>query len=155
MTGAEARRDMTLEKRRLRMWIRMLRTTRTVEARLREYLRDQYGTTLPRFDVLAALYRAEEGLKMSWLSRQLLVSNGNVTGIVDRLVKDGLVQRDVVEGDRRSTLVRLTAEGRVFFARVADGHNALINDLFLDIDEAELDLLAGIFGKLKQKEDDK
>lgn len=145
--------DAALDKRRLRMWIRMLRTTRTVEARLREFLRDSYDTTLPRFDVLAALYRAEDGLQMSGLSKELLVSNGNVTGIVDRLVGDGLVQRDIVANDRRSMRVSLTAAGRKFFAKVADDHNALINDLFADIDGAELDFLADIFGKLKQKEE--
>lgn len=146
--------DTSLEKRRLRMWIRMLRTTRTVEAHLREFLRDQYGTTLPRFDVLAALYRAEDGLRMSALSKQLLVSNGNVTGIVDRLVADGMVQRDIVENDRRSLIVRLTAKGQIFFEEIAAEHNALIDDLFDDIGDAELDMLAAIFGKLKQKGED-
>ena len=80
-------------KERLRLWIRMLRASRTIEAELRERLRQEFDTTLPRFDVMAALYRAPEGMLMSSLSRFLLVSNGNVTGIVDRLVSEGLVTR--------------------------------------------------------------
>jgi len=136
------------------MWIRMLRTTRSIEARLREFLRANHDTTLPRFDVLAALHRAGEGLKMSALSKRLLVSNGNVTGIVDRLVSDDLVRRIDVEGDRRSTLVRLSPKGRGSFARMADEHAVLIGELFSDLDDGDLDLLSDIFGRLKRKEDD-
>lgn len=145
---------MSLEIRRLRMWIRMFRTTRAVELRMREFLRDNYDTTLPRFDVLAVLYRVDEGLKMSALSNQLLVSNGNVTGIVARLVSEGLVKRTVVEDDRRSTLVRLSAKGRELFSRMAKKHTALIDDLFSDMDEGDLDVLDDIFARLKQKEVD-
>ncbi|TIS81978.1 MAG: MarR family transcriptional regulator, partial [Mesorhizobium sp.] len=75
-------------KDRLRLWIRLLRASRTIEAELRERLKKEFDTTLPRFDVMAALYRAPEGMLMSDLSRFLLVSNGNVTGIVDRLVSE-------------------------------------------------------------------
>ena len=89
-------------KERLRLWIRMLRASRSIEAELRERLRQEFDTTLPRFDVMAALYRAPEGMLMSGLSRFLLVSNGNVTGIVDRLVSEGLVTRARRNGDRRT-----------------------------------------------------
>ncbi|RWF97288.1 MAG: MarR family transcriptional regulator, partial [Mesorhizobium sp.] len=78
-------------KDRLRLWIRLLRASRTIEAELRERLKKEFDTTLPRFDVMAALYRSPEGMLMSDLSRFLLVSNGNITGIVDRLVSEGLV----------------------------------------------------------------
>ncbi len=151
MTRPAKRIDASIEKRRLRMWIRMLRTTRAVEARMRNFLRDEFQTTLPRFDVLAALYRAEEGLKMSDLSKRLLVSNGNVTGIVDRLVSDGLVKRINVEHDRRSTLVRLSPSGTRFFVRMADQHAALVSEQFAELDNGDLDVLADIFGRLKYK----
>jgi DNA-binding MarR family transcriptional regulator len=146
--------DQRIDKRRLRMWIRMLRTTRSAESQLRELLREEFNTTLPRFDVLAALDRAEQGLKMSALSKQLLVSNGNVTGIVDRLVSDGLVQRVMVENDRRSTIVCLSNEGRKSFHRMADRHAGLVNDLFSEMNEKDLNVLADIFGRLKQKDDE-
>src|ERR1700722_13606979 len=77
-------------KDRLRLWVRLLRASRTIESELRERLRQEFNTTLPRFDVMAALYRAPEGMLMSDLSRFLLVSNGNVTGIIDRLAAEGL-----------------------------------------------------------------
>ena len=154
MTRRSKRGDARIEKQRLRTWIRMLRTTRTIEARLREFLRANHDTTLPRFDVLAALYRAEEGLRMSALSKRLLVSNGNVTGIVDRLVSDDLVKRIDVEQDRRSTLVCLSPKGRASFARMADEHAALVSELFSDLGDRDMEVLADIFGRLKPKEDD-
>ncbi len=155
MTHPSPRTDDSLNKRRLRMWIRMLRTAQVVESRLREFLRDKYDSTLPRFDVLAALFRSENGLKMSALSKQLLVSNGNVTGIVERLVKDGLVIRVIVEDDRRAMQVCLSPKGRELFAKMAEEHEALINDLFSDLDHDDLDGLVGLFSRLKAIEDDK
>jgi DNA-binding MarR family transcriptional regulator len=125
-----------------------------METQVRKLLRDQHDTTLPRFDVLAALYRAEDSLRMNALSKQLLVSNGNVTGIVERLVSDGLVQRVIVKNDRRSMLVSLTPEGRRIFSRLATDHAALINTLFSKLEGPDLDLLAGVFARLKQKEDE-
>lgn len=89
---------------------------------------------------------------MSALSKHLLVSNGNVTGIVDRLVSDGLVERGIVENDRRSTLVRLSPKGHEFFARMAMKHAARVNELFSELNDKDLDVLAGIFSRLKQKE---
>ncbi len=145
--------DGALEKRRLRMWIRMLRTTRTVETQLRNLLRDKFDTTLPRFDVLAALYRAEGGLKMNALSKQLLVSNGNVTGIVDRLESDGLVTRVVPQNDRRSNTISLSQKGRDIFIVMASEHEAMVNQIFSEMEEADLDLLANVFERLKQKDD--
>ena len=100
-----------LSKRRLKMWIRLLGVTRVAESDLREFLRVQHQTTLPRFDVMAALYRRRDGVTMSELSRMLLVSNGNATTVVDRLEKDGLVRRTPSETDRRTVFVALTAEG--------------------------------------------
>jgi DNA-binding MarR family transcriptional regulator len=99
-------------KRRLKMWIRLLGVTRSAENALREYLRVNHDTTLPRFDVMAALWRRRDGVTMSELSRMLLVSNGNATTVVDRLEADGLVARRPSEADRRTVHVALTAEGR-------------------------------------------
>ena len=146
--------NTALEKRRLRMWIRMLRTTRAVESRLRDFLREEYDTTLPRFDVMAALYRAEDGLKMSSLSKQLLVSNGNVTGIVDRLVVDELIQRVAVKDDRRAVRVCLTQKGRTLFSRMAQDHEVLVNGLFAPMADKDLNVMADIFGRLKHMDGD-
>ena len=116
-------------KERLRLWLRLLKTTRQIEAVLRDRLRTEFDTTLPRFDVMAALARFDDGLKMSALSGVLRVSNGNVTGIVDRLAEDGLVVRVQVPGDRRASLVRLTRKGQQEFAAQARAHEGWIAEL--------------------------
>ena len=119
-------------KERLRLWLRFLKASSTIEATLRENLRQEFATTLPRFDVMAALSRFEDGLKMSQLSDVLRVSNGNVTGIVDRLSKDGFLVRVPVPGDRRASLVRLTKRGQEEFQRQAMAHEAWVNDMLRD-----------------------
>ncbi|TWG65560.1 MULTISPECIES: MarR family transcriptional regulator [unclassified Aminobacter] len=122
-------------RERLRLWIRLLRVARIVEGELRERLKREFDSTLPRFDVMSALYREREGMLMSDLSRFLLVSNGNVTGIVDRLVSEGLVVRSSREGDRRTSIVRLTDAGVERFAAMAEAHRSWVEELLHDISE--------------------
>lgn len=136
MTAQQLRQE-SLSKERLRLWLRMLRVTRQVEAALREKLRLEFDSTLPRFDVMAALYRDREGLKMNELSKRLRVSNGNVTGIVDRLADDGLVERIAIEGDRRATLVRLTSAGCDAFTVMAQAHESWVDDLLEGVSEED------------------
>ncbi|RWK05582.1 MarR family transcriptional regulator [Mesorhizobium sp.] len=131
-------------KDRLRLWIRLLRASRTIEAELRERLKKEFDTTLPRFDVMAALYRSPEGMLMSDLSRFLLVSNGNVTGIVDRLVSEGLVTRARRNGDRRTSMVRLTEEGSRSFAAIAAAHESWVGELLGNVSEDEARRLTGM-----------
>ncbi|EHK56321.1 MarR family winged helix-turn-helix transcriptional regulator [Allomesorhizobium alhagi] len=133
-----------MAKQRLRVWLRMLKATKLVEATVRENLRVEFDTTLPRFDVLAALYRFEDGLKMSELSAALRVSNGNVTGIVERLVADGLVLRIPVAGDKRATLVRLSIKGRETFARMAEAHAGWVNGILQDLSDEDCEQAIGI-----------
>ncbi len=134
--------DEAPSKARLRLWLRLLKVTRKVEGRLRERLRTEFATTLPRFDVMSALNRHDQGLKMSELSGVLKVSNGNVTGIVDRLVEEGLVIRGAVEGDRRANLVRLTRKGHEHFAVQAREHEAWIDEMLADMPANESENLA-------------
>ena len=131
-------------KERLRLWLRLLRGTRIIEGELRERFKREFGSTLPRFDVLAALYRAPDGMLMSDLSRFLLVSNGNVTGIVDRLVADGLVVRAKREGDRRASIVRLTEQGIAAFERMVRAHEGWIAELLGSVGEEEARRLSGM-----------
>ena len=107
-----------LSKRRLKMWIRLLGVTRVAEAELREFLRVKHDTTLPRFDVMAALYRRREGVTMSELSRMLLVSNGNATAVVDRLEARGWLERKTAPEDRRARQLALTDAGDAYLQRV-------------------------------------
>lgn len=119
----------TGSKARLRLWLRLLQSTRKIEAELRDRLRVKFNVTLPRFDVLAALYRKPEGMLMSELSRFLMVSNGNVTGIIDRLVADALVVRAQREGDRRISIVKLTEKGSLDFELMALAHEDWVSEL--------------------------
>ncbi len=129
-------------KERLRLWIRLLRVSRLIESDLRNRLNAEFGATLPRFDVMAALYRVREGMLMSDLSRFLLVSNGNVTGIVDRLVTDGLVERSQRDGDRRTSVVSLTADGVTLFEEMAAAHEVWVDQALAGVSEREARQLA-------------
>ena len=137
-----------LSKRRLKMWIRLLGVTRSSESTLCEYLRLTHDTTLPRFDVMAALYRRRDGVTMSELSRMLLVSNGNATAVVDRLEADGMVRRTPSDTDRRTVYVALTLEGIAAFEAMATGHEAEVDKLFSGVTEADLDALTEILKRM-------
>ncbi len=139
-----------LSKRRLKMWIRLLGVTRRSESHLREFLRVKHDTTLPRFDVLAALYRRRDGVTMSELSRMLLVSNGNATAVVDRLESDGLVRRSPSETDRRTVFVALTPEGLTQFEGLAVDHEAEVDQLFAGLSDADLDVLTEILKRMRK-----
>ena len=137
-----------LSKRRLKMWIRLLGVTRTSESHLREFLRVKHATTLPRFDVLAALYRRRDGVTMSELSRMLLVSNGNATAVVDRLESDGLVRRTPSEADRRTVYVALTPDGLAQFEGLAAEHESEVDQLFAALSDADLESLTEILKRM-------
>jgi DNA-binding MarR family transcriptional regulator len=129
-TNSLSAADTSTAKQSLRAWLKLLKTTKHVEAVVRQKLRQEFETTLPRFDVMAALYRFEEGLRMSELSASLRVSNGNVTGIIERLVTDGAVLRVPVADDKRAMLVILTKKGREEFEALANAHERWISDVF-------------------------
>ena len=143
------------DRARLRLWLRLLRTTRAVERELRERLAAAFDTTLPRFDVMAALDRTPDGMMMSELSRFLLVSNGNVTGIVERLVADGLVPRTARDGDRRAAIVRLTDDGRTAFAAMAAANARWIDELLGGVSAAEAQHITAILGSFRSQWEDR
>jgi DNA-binding MarR family transcriptional regulator len=142
-------------KERLRLWLRALKATRAVESAVRENLRLEFATTLPRFDVMAALSQYEDGLKMSELSGVLKVSNGNVTGIVERLAEDGYVAREKVPGDRRASLVKMTDAGRAEFAAQAAAHEAWINQIFEGVPGEEAARIAESLDTVARQLEDK
>ncbi len=135
-------RQESASKARLRLWIRLLRASRLIEGVTRERLKAQFSATLPRFDVMAALYRTPDGMLMSEISRFLMVSNGNVTGIVDRLVSDGLVVRSQRDGDRRTSFINLTRKGRALFAAMAAAHEGWVDELLGNISARDAEQLA-------------
>ncbi|KIN70012.1 Transcriptional regulator, MarR family [Sulfitobacter noctilucicola] len=143
--------ETPLSRRRLRTWLRLLRVTRATENRLREYLRLTHETTLPRFDVMAALYNSEEPMMMSELSKRLLVSNGNASTVVNRLEKDGLVERQAQEKDRRVVKVSLTDAGRATFQAQAVGHEKMVNDIFETLGHEEIDMIRDLLRRAEDR----
>ena len=134
----------------LRLWLRMLACTNLIEAFIRSELRVNFQTTLPRFDLMAQLERNPDGLKMGELSKRMMVTGGNVTGITDQLVAEGLVVREDNPKDRRAYIVKLTKEGRRVFQRWADEHEDWIIRLFEGLGDKEKDQLYALLAQLKQ-----
>jgi len=133
----------------LRLWLRLLACTNLVEAPLRKRLREQFRGSLPRFDLMAQLDRQPGGMKMRELSRRLMVTGGNVTGLTDRLVAEGLVERHEDPVDRRACTVQLTMEGRRQFRAMARAHEAWVAELFGGLSAAQQKQLFELLGKLK------
>lgn len=133
----------------IRLWLRMLATNRLVETRTRRLLQERYATTLPQFDLMAQLERAPKGLKMGELSKRMMVTGGNVTGITDLLEKEGLVERVADPADRRAWLVRLTTAGRRGFAAMAAEHERWIVEAFGELSGREMAAIATLLARLK------
>lgn len=133
----------------LKLWLRLLTCTNLITAEIRTRLRENFDTTLPRFDLLAQLERHPEGLKMRELSKRMMVTTGNVTGITDQLEAEGLVRREPDPQDRRAYTVKLTPQGRKVFAQMAQEHEGWVIDLFEGLSSSEKDLMYTLLGKLK------
>jgi DNA-binding MarR family transcriptional regulator len=133
----------------IRLWLRMLATNRLVETRTRRLLQERFSTTLPRFDLMAQLERSPQGLRMNELSRRMMVTGGNVTGITDMLEQEGLVERVADPADRRVWRVRLTRAGRRAFAAMAQEHERWIVEAFAELSTREMNAMAGLLGRLK------
>lgn len=136
-------------KDELRLWLRLLTLATLIEGEIRARLRRDFDTTLPRFDLMAALDRATNGMTLGEVSRRMMVSNGNVTGLAARLEAEGLIERRVRPGDRRAQLLRLTPRGRREFARQSAAHEAWIAELLGGLREDERAALFRLLGATK------
>lgn len=141
-------RTTSISKLRLRAWLHLLFSVEEIERALRQRLADRFGETLPRLDVLAALSRVPDGMTMTELSGSLRLSKGNITGLVGRLVRDGLVERR--EKDGRSVIVALSKKGRALFARMAEAHEAWLDELLAPLGSTELQDIIDILSKLRK-----
>ncbi len=141
-------------KPELRLWLRLLTCSNLIENEVRARLRESFQMTLPQFDLMAALERAPDGLSMGELSRRLMVSNGNVTGVTDRLVNEGLVARETSRTDRRAAVVRLTPAGRRAFLAMARIHESWIHDFFAGLSREEIGQLMALLGRAKRSVQD-
>ena len=136
-------------KDELRLWLRLFACKEVIEGEVRRRLRDTFDVTLPRFDLMSQLYRAPKPMTLGELSQRLMVSNGNVTGLVDRLVEQGLLSRRPSPRDRRAQLVSLTAEGRRFFRAMARANGDWIADMLADVSSDEIETLLLLLAKTK------
>jgi DNA-binding MarR family transcriptional regulator len=134
----------------LRLWLRLLTCTNLIEGQIRSNLRSEFEITLPRFDLMAQLERHPEGLKMGELSKRMMVTGGNVTGITDQLVDEGLVMRDDNPKDRRAYIVKLTPAGRKVFKQMAEAHEKWVLELFSGLSEREVGTFYKLLAQLKQ-----
>ncbi len=137
------------ERMDIRLWLRLLTCTNMIESRIRRNLRDRYGITLPRFDVMAQLHRAPEGLQMTDLSRRLMVSNGNITGLIDRLTAEGLVEVRADPHDRRVQIVALSPTGRTAFEAMLPEHESWVSDILSGLTQDEIAQLFALLATLK------
>jgi DNA-binding MarR family transcriptional regulator len=133
----------------IRLWLRMLTCTNLVEGEIRTRLRERFATTLPRFDLLAQLQRASDGMTLAEVSRHMMVSNGNITGLAARLEAEGLIARRVSATDRRAQVLRLTPRGRREFARQSAAHEDWIAGLFEGLPPEDRRALFALLGRLK------
>jgi DNA-binding MarR family transcriptional regulator len=146
--GLEARAEHD-DHLALKLWLRLLACSTQVETEVRQRLRERFGISLARFDYLAQLHRHADGLRMSTLSRYLMVTGGNVTALTDELEREGMVQRDSDPEDRRSWKLRMTTAGRKAFERIAREHELWVIELFAGVDSAQKQLLYEGLGRLR------
>ena len=147
-TDAETR-SASADHAAIRLWLRMLATNRLIETRMRRLLQERHQTTLPRFDLMAQLERVPGGLKMGELSKRMMVTGGNVTGITDMLEREGLVERVDDPDDRRAWLVKLTPAGRRAFVSMAREHERWVVEALSALGAREMSAMAGFLGRLK------
>ncbi len=138
------------DRMELRVWLRLITCFNLLDGAVRRRLHHDHATTLPRFDVLAQLDRASGPMSMGELSRRLMVTNANITGLIDRLAREGLVERRPAPRDRRRHMVELTADGTRLFAAMADDHRVWLRDMTAGLARAEMAELFGLLGRLKQ-----
>ena len=136
-------------KTELRLWLRLLTCTTLIENDVRRRLRESFDVTLPRFDLLAQLDRTPNGMTLGELSQRMMVSNGNITGLVERLVEQGLIRRKPSPTDRRVQVVSLTAEGRRSFRAMARANGDWIAEIFTDLSAADIEALMKLLAKTK------
>jgi len=133
----------------LRLWLRLLSTANLISGEVRRRLRAEFGLTLPQFDVLAQLDRAKGGVRLGELSERMMVTNGNVTGLVARLESEGYVRREITEQDRRVTVARLTPLGRRRFRVFAAAHETWLAEMLSQVDEEARESLLQRLGAVK------
>ncbi len=138
------------KKQELRLWLRLLSTTKLISQEIRRRLRREFSATLPQFDLLSQLYRQKDGLRLGELSKRTMVTNGNITGLVERLEVEGLVIRERLPDDRRVVVACLTPKGQKTFEAMAEAHERWLKDMMADVDPIVITGLLTHVGQVKQ-----
>ncbi len=138
------------KKQELRLWLRLLSTTKLISQEIRRRLRREFGATLPQFDLMSQLYREENGLRLGELSSRTMVTNANITGLVERMEADGMIKRMTSVTDRRVTVAHLTITGRKTFEVMARAHESWLKDLMTEVDPIVISGLLIHVGKVKE-----
>ncbi|RIY03469.1 MarR family transcriptional regulator [Aureimonas flava] len=148
---AETKIDDALgdEHDQLRLWLRLYSVSRLIENEVRRRLLQEFDTTFPRFDILSQIERAPDGLNLGELSQRLMVSPGNITAVIKRLVEDGLIRREQNPKDRRESFIHMTPVGRATFARMAEANEGWIRSLTAGLDAGETRQMLGLLRKMK------
>lgn len=144
-------RSSEQDQQSLRLWLRLLTCTNLIENQLRSHLRQEFGCTLPRFDMLAQLERHPDGLSMGELSKLMMVSAGNVTGISTQLEKEGLVTRQISNQDRRSFRLSLTEAGKQLIGTMMHSYESCLSEIFTKVAGEDSHSLIDTLGRLKKK----
>jgi DNA-binding MarR family transcriptional regulator len=142
-------REDTRQQEEVRLWLRLLSLTNLIESEVRQRLRRRFDVTLPRFDVMAQLARSPDGMSLSELSKRMMVSNGNITGLVETLVASGHVERRTSSEDKRARVVRLTPLGRRSFSKMAAEHKTWISQMLREVSGADVAALSRLIEKMK------
>jgi DNA-binding MarR family transcriptional regulator len=137
------------KKLELRLWLRLLSTTKLISQEVRRRLRLEFGATLPQFDLMAQLYREKDGLRLGELSSRTMVTNGNVTGLVERLEADGFVVRTRLDNDRRVTVAHLSPKGKTSFESMARAHEKWLKEMVEEVDSASISSTLMHLGRVK------
>ena len=133
----------------LKLWLRLLTCSSLIEKKVRDELRLSFDMTLPRFDFLAQLERAPDGLTMGELSKRMMVSGGNISGIAAQLADEGLIDRCQVPNNRRTFIVTLTQKGRDEFETIAKAHERWVIEMLGQLDQDDVNQLMNLLLKVK------
>jgi len=133
----------------LKLWLRLLTCSSLIEKKLRDELRLSFDMTLPRFDFLAQLERAPDGLTMGELSKRMMVSGGNISGIAAQLADEGLIDRCQVPNNRRTFIVTLTQKGRDEFETIAKAHELWVIEMLGQLAQDDVSQLMNLLLKVK------
>ena len=134
----------------LKLCIELIRCSSQLDRIIDRNLRSKFGQSISRFDLLAQLQRVgESGLSIGELGKRLISAKGNITGLINRMIKDELLLKTAKIGDRRSFNIKASAKGSQLFKQMADSHAQWVYELFADIDLESMNNMTYLLGDIR------